>query len=458
MKRGPQQRQKKDLSADGLLKVAKNAFKQSFPLDASSASNPSDAGSSPNTMGRPRTITTVDCLMSAVAMFSLKSPSLYAFDQAIENETVAHNLLNLYGVKTPPSDTYMRERLDEVNPRLLRGAFLDIFETAQRGKLLDDYRFLDGYLLAVDGSQIFSSEKVHCEHCCEKHHHDGRVTYHHNILGAAIVCPGRHTVIPLCPEPITKQDGATKNDCESNAGRRFLDDLKAEHPKLRLTIVWDAIIANAPNINYITSLGYHYIVNVKPGSNRSLFEWIKDLDLRTVKSVDGNVHRQFRYVNNIPLNNTQGAPEVNFLEVIETKIHPKTKEVIKKTTFTYVTDHVIDDNNVYLIMAGGRARWKIENETFNTLKNQGYQFEHNFGHGNKYLHTNFALLMMMAFLIDQIQEAACGLFQAALKTMKTRRTFWERLKSFFHLFRIETWADVFTAIASDFNGPALNTS
>ena len=56
--------------------------------------------------------------------------------------------------------------------------------------------------------------------------------------------------------------------------------------------------------------------------------------------------------------------------------------------------------NVAAIMRAGRASWKVENETFNTLKNQGYHFEHNFGHGEKHLATVFANLMMLAFLID----------------------------------------------------------
>ena len=97
-------------------------------------------------------------------------------------------------------------------------------------------------------------------------------------------------------------------------------------------------------------------------------------------------------------------------------------------------------------MQGGRARWKIENEVFNTLKNQGYQFEHNFGHGKKNLTSIFALLMMLAFLIDQIQEAACGLFQAALEKMISRRALWEIIRSYFYICFINSWQDLFEAI------------
>lgn len=61
------------------------------------------------------------------------------------------------------------------------------------------------------------------------------------------------------------------------------------------------------------------------------------------------------------------------------------------------------------MMRGGRARWRIENETFNTLKNQGYHLEHNFGLGEKYLSLIFFSVMMLSFLVDQLQDCCCAL-------------------------------------------------
>ena len=102
--------------------------------------------------------------------------------------------------------------------------------------------------LSMPGLLEVVSEKIHCKNCCRKEHQDGRVTYHHQILGAVLAHPDCRQVIPLCPEPITKQDGATKNDCERNACHRFLTDLKREHPRLNLTICSDALSATAPHI------------------------------------------------------------------------------------------------------------------------------------------------------------------------------------------------------------------
>jgi hypothetical protein len=157
----------------------------------------------------------------------------------------------------------------------------------------------------------------------------------------------------------------------------------------------------------------------------------------------GKNNYTFRYINNVPINDNKEAPNVNFLECIAEEVKGKTTT---KKVFTWITSHKITNNNVYELMLGGRARWKIENETFNTLKNQGYQFEHNFGHGKKNLHTIFAMTMMLAFLVDQIQEAACGLFQAAMESQETRRDFWELLRSFFRVYLISDWDDLFNSI------------
>ena len=238
----------------------------------------------------------------------------------------------------------MDEQLDEIDPRALRPMFTAIFREVQRGKLLEEYRFLNGYLLSLDGTQIFESEDVHCEHCCRKEHKDGRITYHHNILAGAIVSPGKPQVIPLCPEPITKQDGSSKNDCERNASYRFLADLKKEHPHLALTIVCDALSANAPYVNKLRDLGYDFILNTKPDGNRSLFNWVRGISLDELKMAAGKNRYHFRFINDVPLNDTKQAPTVNFLECDVIEIVGK-KEVRKH--FSWVTSHKISKENVY---------------------------------------------------------------------------------------------------------------
>jgi hypothetical protein len=96
-----------------------------------------------------------------------------------------------------------------------------------------------------------------------------------------------------------------------------------------------------------------------------------------------------------------------------------------------VTDLRVSKRNVYHLMRGGRARWKIENETCNTLKNQGDNFEHNYGHGAYNLSVVFAMLMMLAFVVDQTQQLCCALFQAVWTKLGSKRRLWERRRALF---------------------------
>lgn len=118
----------------------------------------------------------------------------------------------------------------------------------------------------------------------------------------------------------------------------------------------------------------------------------------------------------------------------------------RRAHFSWITDLTVTQENVYTLARVGRARWHIENETFNTLKNEGYQFEHNFGHGNKNLSHVFGLLMFLAFLIDQVQQRCCGMFQQALEKAKRKVRLWEKLRVYFLGFYLDSWADLYAVI------------
>jgi hypothetical protein len=388
----------------------------------------------PRKLPKTTPIKFVDILMSGLAVFGLKFPSLLQYDQ--NRGDIDVNLRNLYHVTQAPSDTYLRERLDELDPIFIRPAFKKIFARLQRGKCLEEFEFLDGYyLLSFDGTGEFSSGKVCCQQCCKKEHKDGSVTYYHQMLGCCIVHPEKSNVIPLCPEIIQNRDGSEKNDCERNATKRFIENFKREHPHLKVIILADGLASNAPNIQLSEENGMKYIFGAKPGDHKFLFDSVEsseDTVYHEILDEKGFLH-QFRYLNSVPLNKSNPDILVNFLEYMQTD--PKGKE----TLFSWVTNILITKDNVFTLMRGGRSRWKIENETFNTLKNLGYNFEHNYGHGKKYLSTILCLLMLLAFLIDQAQGIACSLFQAAKKLSGSFRCLWEKQRVLFEFVEISSW-------------------
>ena len=382
-----------------------------------------------------------DALMSAFAMFSLKDPSLLAFD---ERRKTDGNLKRVYGLEQVPCDTQMRTTLDDVDPETLRPSYKDVFRQLQRGKVLEKMVFLGGYLVSLDGTGYFSSKEVHCSRCLEKKNaKTGEITYSHQLLGGAIVHPERPEVIPLAPEPIIKQDGETKNDCERNAAKRFLAKLRQDHPHLPFIITEDALSSNAPHIRELQEYDMHFILSVKEGDHAFLFDYVRQAAeegrVTTLELEEKGVLHRFRFLNQVPLNGSNQDLLVNFVEYWEI-----TSE--KTRHFSWVTDLTVSKWNVYHIMRGGRARWKIENETFNTLKNQGYHFEHNFGHGQNHLSVVFAMLMMLAFLVDQAQQLACRLFQAVLQKEGSRKRLWEHMRALFYTLEFNCMEDIWRAL------------
>jgi hypothetical protein len=419
---------RKDLSADSLFRRLRSRFRLI-----------------PDTRAGEVEIPLGDALMSGFALFSLKDPSLLAFDQRRQDPN--DNFRTLYGIDRVPCDTQMRAILDPLAPDELRPLFSDVFRCLQRGKALEPFVYLDGYyLVSLDGTTYFSSTKVHCASCLEKHHRGGGVTYSHQLLGATLVHPDLKEVIPLAPEPIINQDGHTKNDCERNASRRWLKHFRQEHPHLPVIVVEDALSANAPHLRDLREARVHYIIGVKPGDHAFLFQHLHEADaagrtpqLTLEDPATGMLHH-FRFHNGVPLNESNPDELVHVLEYWE--IHADGKVQY----FSWITDFVLTPDNVFAIMRGGRARWKIENETFNTLKNQGYHLEHNYGHGEQNLSVVLALLMMLAFLVDQTQQLCCPLFQAAWHKLGTKRHLWEEIRNCFRAFLFPSMTALLTTL------------
>jgi len=265
------------------------------------------------------------------------------------------------------------------------------------------------------------------------------------MLGAAIIHPDVREVIPLMPEPIVKQDGTDKNDCERNAAKRFVAKLRQDHPHLKFIVTEDGLSSNAPHIETLHDHDLHYILGVKEGDHAFLFTQVQAAEhagrvthYERHDRAAGLVHR-FRFVNDVPLNASNTDVRVNFIEYWEIGAD-------KVQHFSWVTDLRVSKRNVFHLMRGGRARWKIENETFNTLKNQGYNFEHNYGHGQQNLSVVFAMLMMLAFLVDQTQQLCCALFQAVWAKLGSKRLLWERMRALFYDYALESMRQLLEAL------------
>lgn len=366
--------------------------------------------------------------MSALAMMFFQDPSVLSFQRRMQDKMQNCNLRALFAVDTIPSDNALRRSMDAVPTQAILPAFSILLHRLQRGKQLVPYKLESGhYLIALDGSQYFSSEKIHCPSCLTHKGTKGSLRYSHQILQAVMLHPHMRQVLPLAPEPVANTDGDKKQDCEINAAKRMVKTIRATHPKLKTIIVGDGLYSKQPFIDALKDARMSFILVAKPADHKLLFEWVHELDgLGQSGHLELTEHKRrrhvYRWINQVPLNGTPDADQVNFFEYW--------LQVDQKSTYhnSWVTDLPVSKENVVELVQSGRARWKIENETFNTLKNQGYHLEHNFGHGQQFLSNNFFVLNLLAFYIHQILELCDSAYQYCRSKFSSRKEYWNNLR------------------------------
>ena len=392
-----------------------------------------------------------DVVMSGFAMMYFQDPSLLQFQKRLRETEGRDNLSTIFEVETIPEDTQMRKVLDEIEPDEFRAVFKNYLHRLQRGKHLEQYRLFDGsYLCATDGSGYFSSTELSCSGCLRKQHGNGTKTHQHQILMSAICHPDLRQVLPLMPEEIHNTDGTQKQDCEINAGKRFIRKLRKDHPNLKMTLGWDGISSKQPLIEVAREEGMNFLFVAKPSDHKIMMEWVDEqkqlgeVKKKVVTDDKGRTH-VYEWINGVPLNGNANTVKVNFFRY---QMIADTKKGQRKVVYqnSWVTDFEVSSSNVAELVRAGRCRWKIENECFNTLKNQGYCIEHNYGHGKKHLSFNFLLLTLFAFYCHQIAELTDGLYKAVRVKLGSKRHLWETVRAYIKIIIFDTMEMLFVFV------------
>jgi hypothetical protein len=393
-----------------------------------------------------------DTMLSGLACMYIQSPSLLSYQKTILNKYNKNNLQTQFKVNGMPKETEMREIIDSVDGDQLAVVFKDYLTRLQRSNNLKTYRFENNkYLVTLDGTQYFSSKTIHCDACLTQETKDV-VTYSHKVVQAALVNPLIKQVVPLMPEEIKNTDGSKKQDCEINAAKRLIPKIRKQHPRLSVIYLADSIYATSPFIKDLLEHDEDYVFRVKEGDHKALFKTIKDLIFQKKETVDHTGRRFiYKWATDVTLNNSSDL-KVNVLQLF---IVTPQKNGSKKSTRAgvWVTNLDVSSQNIEWLVKGARSRWKIENECFNTLKNQGYQIEHNYGHGEKNLCFNFYVLTVLSFLLHQILELVDLSYQEARKICRTLREFWEWVRVFFNMKVFDSWESMLCEIVITKRGP-----
>lgn len=397
-------------------------------------------------MGKNTRYSLADIALSAFAVFFTQCPSFLSFQQNMEQAQGRNNARSLFQVGRIPSDNHIRQTLDPVEPRHLFSLFDDLHQAFEEAGLMQAMRTVnDTRLIALDATWYFSSQSknVHCPNCSCLKHTEGTTTHFHSAITPVIVSPGQPQVVPLRPEFIVPQDGQAKQDCEINAAKRWLCAHAERYSTGNDTLLGDDLYAHQPFCRQVLLQGFHFLFTCKPASHAHLTSWIEGLQagdqLHTLKlRVKGKSnrweHHHYRWARGVPLTDSDDALKVNWCAVTVTNA---AGAVLYRNAF--ITDWNITDGNVAGLVAAGRARWKIENQSNNVLKNRGYHLEHNFGHGKKHLASLLVTMNLLAFGLHTLLDLSDKGYCLIRATVGARRKFFQHLEALTTYLYFETW-------------------
>lgn len=417
-----------------------------------------------------------DAMIAAFACFWAQDGSLLQFQKRMSDEFQESNFEKLFEVNKIPTDDTIRNICDQIDPVYLNQSFYDNFDFLLDKKVVNNFEVLDNnsIIIALDGTKTFKSNSICCENCNIYKHKNGQVENVHLTLGTSIVSPKTDIVIPLPPEHNLKEKNNKKQDCEQNAIYRWFeknyDIITNYYPPDKIIILADDLHSRNNFVSSLNDKGLKFILNCKENSHKTLFEFTKYNDLNSISYYDKvkgfkteKLHI-ISWLSGLPLRDNAESETVNFisLKIIDGKKRRKNKYIdsdgIKKTictatenydiVFSFITNIPLTINNVKEIIEAARARWKIENNNFNILKNSGYNIKHNFGHGNKFLASTLLSLNILAFSFHCVMQLCDEYWIKAYNDFNNRIKFFSKLNNLLSFYIFDSFDHVFKVLSS----------
>jgi hypothetical protein len=398
-----------------------------------------------------------DMVLAAFSCFFMQSESFLEHQRQLNSRCGQDNAQTLFGLERIPTVEQMRNLLDGIAARHLFVVFEWIYRALNAQGYLRAFELLEHNLLvALDGTEYYRSQKIHCPCCSTRTHKDGKITYCHQALLPVIVHPEQASVLSLPPEFITPQDGCEKQDCELNAAKRWVTSHAGLFEGQPVTLLGDDLFGHQPMCQHSLDHQFNFLFVCLPQSHPSLYEWLDFLsangDLKTTQQRRWNGRYfevwHYRYLNQVPLRDEQPALLVNWFEL----------KVIRESDGeqlylnSWITNHDLTPQRLFQLGPAGRSRWKTENENHNVLKTRGYHLEHNFGHGQRHLAMVLLTLNLLAFLFHTVLEWVDERYQRARAQRGTRKGFFQDLLSLTKYLLFENWQHLLDFLLDD-SGP-----
>jgi len=421
-------------------------------------------------MGEPRKASNAtryrlrDPILGAFSAFFMQCESFLEHQRQMQSRQGKNNAQTLFGVIEIPSTPQIRNILDKISAEKLFVVFTWVYQALQKGGYLKPFQSLENHLLVtLDGTQYYRSSTLHCKKCSSRTHKTGAVTYSHGAILPVIVAPGLSEVISLAPEFITPQDGHQKQDCEIAAAKRWVTAHACDFMEQKVTLLGDDLYSHQPMCEHALDAGMNFIFTCLPDSHPALYDWLNYLDgigeVHTLEVRQRNKRVQeiyrYRFVNKVPLRDTQPSLDVNWCELTITR--ESEAKVLYHNAF--VTRHLLNAQTVAPVVEAGRARWKTENENHNVLKTKGYHLEHSFGHGQDHLASFLLTLNLLAFLFHTVLALVDQSYQRIRRQRGTRKGFFQDILALTKYLLFESWQHLLDFMLDDSPGSsAQNTS
>ena len=350
--------------------------------------------------------------MAAITMFLFREGSRHAINKSRRQETFIKNYERTFGLRLPQMDA-VEDVLRVLHPNELEKLKACLVSGLIEKKVLHKFRFLNKrFMVAIDGTGLYRYDHKHCDQCLHKTSSSGKTTWFHHVLEAKLVT-SNGMAISLCTEWVANgEEQFDKQDCEQKAFKRLAVKLKKMFPRLPICIAADGLYPNQHFFAICRDHGWDFIVTLKDGCLPSLQEEIKLLlpitktSLRQVATKKNATTTQtYRWIHELQHKNT-ALHWIECKEEIQTTVHTGNQKTVtvETTRFVHVTNLEANRENVDLISSGGRLRWKIENEGFNTQKNGGYNIEHKYSRASFQALKNYYQCLQIAHLVSQLVE------------------------------------------------------
>jgi hypothetical protein len=379
-----------------------------------------------------------EIVTGGLSLFLFKEGSRNQLNNNRSDGYFSEHYRQMFGMNLPHQDAVSDvlcalpdEYLEEIKMNLMSNLFDQ--------KWLREYRLLNNhYLVAVDATGVVSFEERHCEHCLTKTSKKGKTNYFHYVLEAKLVTRDGHA-FSLASEWIENPTGEfDKQDCERKAFIRLAAKLKKQYPRLPVCILADGLYPYENAFKICEDNGWKFIFVLQDNSLKTVREELTLTLLRKPSAEYYTINRgwriteEYRYQTDIEYHKKY---TLNWIQCVETRnkiIKPETKTpktLTKTSRFEYVTNIQPDKENVRAIAYGGRLRWKIENEGFNTQKCGDYELEHKYCRKSYNGLKNYYTLLQIAHAINQLIEK--GKLIAAILKLRPKETLhnlWNKLK------------------------------